>query len=561
VARLKGEGTALNFPAEASDPLIVTEPADGNEAALALFDDLGFRVWLQVEPGNASVETLVHLVLKRYGHHRCVTGVGVDVEWYRSTKRPEGQAVTDAEAAAWLAAAREHDPRYRLFLKHWDAGKMPPTLREGLLFVDDSQILPSLDAMVAEFAEWGRSFAPAPVAFQFGYPSDRPWWSRLDDPPRGIGRRILEAVPNAAALFWVDFTVTEVFPPELLRERGSPPVVGVKIYEHEGDLAALFARFQGMGVNTLFVSEALAGNPEFRDRARRENISVFLIQPVFYDPEALKADPDLQAITSAGQPARDDWVTFVCPSREGFRERKARAIAENVARLKPEGLSIDFIRFFAYWERIRPDRTYASIPNTCFCPHCLERFSRETGVVLPEDRREPARAAEWIEGHQLEAWTDWKGRLVTSMAEEIVRRVHDARPETRVNVHLVPWRKDDFGGARRKVVAQDPTALATIADWLSPMCYSAMLHRDPWWIASVVKDLASVSSVPVLPSIQVKESYPGDLNLGPAEFEAALRAALEPPSAGVVFWSWDLIDKAPENEAVIRSLLSREGKR
>ncbi|MDH3308781.1 MAG: hypothetical protein OEO77_14860, partial [Acidimicrobiia bacterium] len=83
-----------------------------------------------------------------------------------------------------------------------------------LFFIDDSQILPSLDAMVEEFAEWGRAFAPAPVGFQYGYASDRPWWEQLEDPPADIGQRILDSVPNAKGLYWVDFTVLDVFPPE-----------------------------------------------------------------------------------------------------------------------------------------------------------------------------------------------------------------------------------------------------------------------------------------------------------------------------------------------------------
>lgn len=213
VGRLHGEGTLLSFPAATDDPLVQVTTQDGNAEALDLFDSIGLRVWLQVEPGNAPVDKLIHLMLERYGHHPCVTGVGVDVEWYRSTKTPEGQAVTDDEARAWLAAARAHDPDYRLFLKHWEIGKMPPTARDGLVFIDDSQILPSLDAMVEEFAEWGRAFAPAPVGFQYGYESDRSWWKQLEDPPADIGRRILDAVPNTEGLYWVDFTVLEVFPP------------------------------------------------------------------------------------------------------------------------------------------------------------------------------------------------------------------------------------------------------------------------------------------------------------------------------------------------------------
>lgn len=213
VGRLHGDGTLLSFPAQTDDPLIRSTEDDGNAAALELFDRIGARVWLQVEPGHARVEELIHLMLDRYGHHPCVIGVGVDVEWYRSTKTPEGQAVSDEEARAWLAAARSHDPGYRLFLKHWEIEKMPPTEREGLLFIDDSQELASLDAMAEEFAAWGRAFAPAPVGFQYGYESDRWWWRELDDPPAAIGRRLLEAVPNTQGLYWVDFTVLEVFPP------------------------------------------------------------------------------------------------------------------------------------------------------------------------------------------------------------------------------------------------------------------------------------------------------------------------------------------------------------
>jgi hypothetical protein len=53
------------------------------------------------------------------------------------------------------------------------------------------------------------------VAFQYGYESDERWWRHLDDPPADIGRRILTASPNTEGLYWVDFTVLEVFPPRV----------------------------------------------------------------------------------------------------------------------------------------------------------------------------------------------------------------------------------------------------------------------------------------------------------------------------------------------------------
>jgi len=153
-------------------------------------------------------------MLERYGHHKCVVGVGVDVEWHRSNNPDAGDPVTDEMAEAWLAEARSHDPSYRMFLKHFRQDVMPPAARDGILFVDDSQIFDSADAMIAEFAEWGKSFAPAPVGFQYGYRTDKPWWGPMKDPVKEIGDRILAAVPNTEMLIWVDFSIQDVFPPD-----------------------------------------------------------------------------------------------------------------------------------------------------------------------------------------------------------------------------------------------------------------------------------------------------------------------------------------------------------
>jgi hypothetical protein len=214
VGNFTGTGTFLNFPVETDDRLITFTYADMNEAALTLFDERGVQVWLQVEPGNANMIELIDLVLDRYGHHPCVIGFGVDVEWYQSDGSAEGTPVTDEEARRWVQAVRRHNQNDLLFLKHWDPAYLPPTERAGIVFVDDSQQFESLEQMIAEFAVWGEHFAPAPVAFQYGYPADRRWWSQLPDPPGDIGRAILERVPNTTALFWVDFTVLEVFPSE-----------------------------------------------------------------------------------------------------------------------------------------------------------------------------------------------------------------------------------------------------------------------------------------------------------------------------------------------------------
>lgn len=340
--------------------------------------------------------------------------------------------------------------------------------------------------------------------------------------------------------------------------QGSGVVVGVKIYEAKGDLDRLFASFDDLGINTLFVSEALAADVRFRALARQRHMPVFVIFPVFYDPEALKEDPGLYAITRSGERAQDDWVSFVCPTREGYRRRKVEAVRRMIGTLQPEGVSLDFIRFFVYWEMIHPDRSYASIPNTCFCPSCLASFSAATSIALPGSVTTARQAAAWIEGNHLARWAEWKCGVISSMVQELVRAAKAARPGVLVNLHALPWRPTDYDGAIRNVAGQDFAALSRFTDYLSPMCYTLMLRRPPAWVASVVNEMSAISSCPILPSIQVRPEYPGDLAMTTREFETTLEAALAPPSRGVIFWAWDHLAQEPEK---MRAIAARFGPR
>ena len=563
VGHLKGQGSELSFPGKSANPLIQFTAQDENEAALTLFDQAGFEVWLQVEPGNAPVDDLIELVLSRYGHHPSVVGFGVDVEWYRSVDEPDGQAVTDEEARAWLGAVRRHDPADRLFLKHWLIEKMPPTERQGLFFIDDSQILPSAEAMVDEFAAWGRAFAPAPVGFQIGYETDRPWWTKMTDPPGELGRRIVERIPNTRGVYWVDFTVLEVFPAPPDPQPPAPvqPSVGVKIYDLPADLDGVFAEWAALGVGSAFTSEAVARDAAFRERAARQGVAVFVIAPVFQNPAALARDPDLVAITAEGKPAREDWIEFVCPSRAGYRAQRVREIADLVRELRPQGVSLDFIRHFVFWEKVQIATEHGDIPNACFCRHCVAAFAARAGLAPPAglEAGDAKAAAAWILAHHEARWTEWKLELIQSMVTEIRDAVRAVDPQVELNLHAVPWRRFDYGGAVLRSAGQDFPSLSKLVDYLSPMCYAHILGRPSDWVHSVVHRLSESSAAPVWPSIQVGEAYRPGVAFTVEEFSDNLRQALRPPSRGVIFWSWEAFVKEPEKLAAARRVLSAAG--
>ena len=103
-------------------------------------------------------------------------------------------------------------------------------------------------------------------------------------------------------------------------------IIGVKIYDYEGSLEELFDKWRDLGVNTVFASDALSLNGDFRRIARERGVKIFTILPIFQNPEALKQDPGLHAITHKGKKAVEDWVEFVCPTRRDYREEKIKYI-------------------------------------------------------------------------------------------------------------------------------------------------------------------------------------------------------------------------------------------
>jgi hypothetical protein len=545
----------LFFPSDGKAyPNIEFAETDKHEEFLSHFDKTGTKVFLQVEPAQADLPTLIDVVLGRYKHHPCVIGFGVDVEWYRESDKPGwGIPVDDETARQWEARVKAHNPTYRLFLKHWELNWMPKTYRGDIVFIDDGQEVKSLDELLDAFQNrWADHFSPSPVFFQIGYNSDKPWWQNLDNPPLTIGRAIAQRVKQSCGIIWVDFSLREVF--KLDSKNGKDLMIGVKIYEHEGSLLQLFEEWRLIRVNTVFVSPALAAQGQFRELARKQGISVFLILPVFSNPEELKKDPGLYALTDRGEKAKDDWVEFVCPTRQDYRSRRIDWIKTLVRELDPDGISLDFIRYFVFWEMVAPERTPDSIANSCFDRSCLDRFQKDTGITLPKGLGEAAEAAKWIMAEHGQDWAEWKCGIITSLVRSIAAEARAIKPKLKVNIHSVPWREKDFGGAIKVIAGQDLAALAATTDMISPMCYWHMLKRKPPWIREVVEDVYSKTKGLVVPSIQVSNAYISD-RLSLEEFKKALDEALRPPSGGVIFWNWDALAKEPEKKAAVAARL------
>lgn len=332
-------------------------------------------------------------------------------------------------------------------------------------------------------------------------------------------------------------------------------LIGVKIYDEPSNYAHTFARWTELGVNTVFASETVASAEAYRALAARHEIATFVILPIFYEYGAATAGPDVCAVGNDGTCLEQEWVEFVSPTNDDHRRRRVEWVRRLMLDLQPEGISIDFIRFFGFWEKIYPDTDPATIPNSCYAPRSLAAFAEHAGITLP-DLELPA-LAEWIATEQGVAFTAWKCHVITTMIGELASAARTVDPNVSVNVHLVPWRANDFDAGRKRIMGQDVAAIGEIVDFVSPMTYSFMVGRDADWVRAVMTDMAEHSRRPVVPSIQVSTTYRPE-TMTVEQFTADLRVALTEPTGGVIFYNWPkLADDTARFDAAARILGER----
>jgi hypothetical protein len=184
-----------------------------HERALSTYDAAGVQAIIQFEPGDADMLRCLEIAERAFGQHKCVIGYGIDAEWYRTkhSQRAEGMPVTDAEAKAWTEKLISFKKDHTLFIKHFSTQHLPSKYRHPQLwFLDDSQEFADREECLADFKDWAKFCDGSMTGFQFGYPADRKWWSKLSNPPLELGEAIRHDIPSCRYLFWVDFTADKV---------------------------------------------------------------------------------------------------------------------------------------------------------------------------------------------------------------------------------------------------------------------------------------------------------------------------------------------------------------
>ena len=336
---------------------------------------------------------------------------------------------------------------------------------------------------------------------------------------------------------------------------GNDTIIGVKIYEHNGDLVELFNERKRVGINLILASPDLARKDNFMSLARTHNMRVFIIVPTFFNTMVLDNDSSLYSITREGEKAVEDWVRFICPNNKGYRSSHIQYLQKLSSEIQPDGISLDFIRYFVYWEKVFPDQIYENLPQTCFDENCLGKFLADYKFTLPDTFNSVKQKADFILMQYEKEWVEFKCSSISEYVKEMVDAIKSVDPAIKINFHAVPWKSTDFDGGIRSIAGQGLKLIEPFVDYISPMCYHHMVIQSPEWIHEVVNDIAlQTPGEKILPSIQVSKAYL-ETSISESEFRDALNESLLPPSKGVIFWSWEALEKSPEKLKVLRDYI------
>jgi len=333
----------------------------------------------------------------------------------------------------------------------------------------------------------------------------------------------------------------------------SEKILAAKLYEYTGNYDSLFLKWQATELNTAFVSRELFMNEEFRNSAKAYGIKLFLIYPIFYNPDTLRQNSNLYAVTNKGNRAISDWVHFVCPIDSGYQQFILNDIRKIAATTPPYAFSIDFIRQFFYWEMVKPTTPFDSIEHGCYCKTCLQTFQKQNNISIPENLHTTEAISKWLLTEKKSEWQTWRNENIISMVKQIHETIKTVDSSIKINLHIVPDDKQDSNISFRNIAAQNISELGKYADFLSPMCYSYMLFKEPQWIANVLNNMQKETKTPLLPSIQVSECYRTE-KLSVAEFEACCKAAFSVENKGITFFNWEYLQSSPEKSEIWKTV-------
>ncbi len=305
-----------------------------------------------------------------------------------------------------------------------------------------------------------------------------------------------------------------------------------------------------LGVNAIFVHSGSI-NADMMKRAKSEGMKIYAEFATLNGKGYVEENPEAWAINEKGEKVEAaTWFMGVCPTEPGFRQYRFGQLRDLLLEFDLDGVWMDYVHWHAQFEDPEP-----ILPETCFCNHCLDGFSTETKLEIPEGTT--AEKAEWILKHHDESWRDWRCKVIYDWTFEMKKIIKEVKPNALLGLYHCPWNDEEFDGARRRILGLDYELLRKTIDVFSPMVYHGRMERDPDWVQENILWFGNQLNITkgaypkVWPIVQAHNS-PGTISS--EEFEDVLWGGLAGSSSGVMMFTTSSVAEDEGKIAVMKKV-------
>jgi hypothetical protein len=234
---------ALAFPYPNNSTQFNPSPSDEVEPYLEQFDRDGVGVILSVQPMGANVTSLIDAILTRYGSHKSVIGINIDLEWKESGTP---QHVSNLERDTWLSEIKNFNPGLKLFLTYYGDHTYFPDDKPGLVVLFDGTS-DTQDSILNQYAVLSKYYTN--VGIYTGYSSS--------DPPTATNDMILEAAPNTEYIIHTDDAFAKndsaILKPGVTSTSSTPKPSGPSGQDMGGSVLVIISLFIALGIGLIYL--------------------------------------------------------------------------------------------------------------------------------------------------------------------------------------------------------------------------------------------------------------------------------------------------------------------
>ena len=291
-------------------------------------------------------------------------------------------------------------------------------------------------------------------------------------------------------------------------------------------------RFAKYGANALWFH---GFNPAAFDACSQHQIAPCVEFKTFRAD--FSARPELIPTGVDGQPIRyGDKVQGACLSKEAFLEEIRENLLLGIRTFQPAGIWLDYLTYAGWFETPNPD-----LQESCFCPDCVADFCQATGLdaTTPEQILQTAAVP----------WTRHKCERVARFATQYAELIRSHLPHCIVGAYTCPWTPREFGGALRRIFAQDYDLLAPAIDVFTPLIYAEKFGRPSRWGRDFLEQMPHF----------IPQDRKVQLILDALDFPATLLSTAEAPSPswGIQIFGGAEVFGDPQHAQVFRSAVER----